>query len=412
MNTPIKIRKLLKKREAYGAKYPFYFLPISKQGDTHIEIADKKLLNFCTFSYLSLGSRPEVINAQKNALDNWGAGNHGTRMLGGNLNIYSELETKLAEFTGKEKALLFNSGYMANMAVIQSIMTGRHDVVYSANKNHASINDGLELVRNSQIKHFDYDDLDDLEERISKENPDVLKLIVADSIFSMDANIIDLPKLLEIRSKVPNVLIMLDEAHSIGVLGQNGQGIEQYFNIPPSEGVDILTGSLSKAIPGNGGYIAGSEKILTFLRYSARPIIFSTSLSGPSVTASYQALTLLQAEGSDLCKSFHQKIRFLRDELKRIGVECEHSFSPISTVMIGNEEKAFSIAQQCYEKGLHILPVAFPAVARGTERLRITISVNHSFEMIKEGVEILSEVLENNCNNEAPIYVDQVMAVN
>lgn len=390
MNEMIRVKKFLREAEIFQRAFPFYFQPNTHQTSVSITIGDKELINFCTFSYLGLSDHPEVIAAAKHALDIWGVGNHGTRCLGGNLHIYTEVETKLQQITGKEKAVLFNSGYLANLATIQCLMqTG--GVVYSAQKNHASIEDGLMLAR-GRVETFHHRKLNELDQQLAQEDPKTFKLIVSDSVFSMAGDVVDLPKLIALRERHPNTMIMLDEAHSIGVLGESGRGIEEYHHVPPHQGADILMGSLSKAIPGNGGYIAGSARLMTYLRYNLRPTIFSAGLPGATAAATHQALCLLERDGKKLGERLQANLALLRRLLREANIPHDASPSPITTIFVGDLRRVFEMATACYHQGLHVLPVFFPAVPKGAERLRITISARHTEEHIRQGVAILQSV--------------------
>ena len=377
-----------KKFDKYREKFPFYFHPIDAQYGPFIEANNQKLLNFTSFSYLGLYDHPDLIKASQNASSKWGVGVQGTRMLGGNLSLYNQLEETIANFLDRDSALIFQSGYVANVSTIQSLLK-KQDIVFCARKNHASILDGCK-ISGADIRYFDHQNLDDLKKILLESPKEKTKLIISDSVFSMDGDLVNLPALLEMRDCVPNTILMIDESHSLGVVGQNGRGIEEHFNIDPSKGVDLKIASLSKAIPGNGGIIAGNEKLIRYLRFQARHVIFSSGLSPASAASTKAAFEILKTQGSDLVKSFHEKIKLLRSLLHSADL---NKHSPITSVMINNENKAFEISQKCFENGLFLLPVAFPAVKRGKERLRITITVNHSDQQIKEGLSILKKFL-------------------
>lgn len=363
-------------------------MPVEGQEGVWIEQQGKKLLNFTSFSYLGLYDHPEIKQAAKDAIDEWGVGLQGTRLLGGNISLYNLLEDSFRIFLKKEAALLFQSGYAANVATIQSLMK-RGDVIFCAKKNHASILDGCRISK-AEIILFDHKDMSKLKQMIAAVSPESLKLIVVDSVFSMDGDLVDLPALLEIRDIIPNTLVMLDESHSLGVVGASGRGLEEYFGIPTHKGADLVMASLSKAIPGNGGILAGDREVIRYLRFQTRHTIFSSGLPPATVAATIQALRILEREGKERIDLLNQRVWYLRKRLQEIGIVCHHSPSPITSILINQEKRAFEIARRCHSKGLFVFPVVFPAVARGLERLRLTITLQHTEKDIDKGVEILA----------------------
>ncbi|MEI6628677.1 MAG: pyridoxal phosphate-dependent aminotransferase family protein [Alphaproteobacteria bacterium] len=214
----------------------------------------------------------------------------------------------------------------------------------------------------------------------------------------MDGDLVDLPQLLKIRNQYPNTLLMLDESHSFGTIGSTGRGLEEHYEIAPNAGPDLIMVSLSKAIPGNGGVVAGKKDIIRFLRYQAHPIMFSSSLPTACIGTTKAAIELLAQDNGKLVKKLRNNVTFLRESLRSNGISCEDHLSPITGVMIYSEELAFKISQECFEQGLYLLPVGFPAVARGKERLRITVTVDHTEDDIVMGCKILGNVLSKTKN--------------
>lgn len=386
-----KIKRFNSKYGEYTRIAPFYFYPIQGQSDTLIDVHNKTLLNFTTFSYLGLIHHPQIIQAAQEGMEQFGVGLQGTRMLGGNLSIYGETEEALAKFFRRDNALLFQSGFMANLATIQAL-TDRTSLVYCAKKNHASILDGCQISK-AQTIFFDHKNLDHLHELLSQADSKAFKLIVVDSVFSMDGDLVDLPRLLEIRDRYQNTMLMIDESHSLGTIGATGRGIEEHYNLPQGRGADLIMASLSKAIPGNGGIIAGNKGVIRYLRYQARSIMFSSSLPAACAATTKAAIDILVHEGHTMVPRLWKNVSHLRACLQSQGISCEDLHSPITSIMIGDEELAFKVAQECFDAGLYVLPVAFPAVSKGKERLRITITVNHTLEQIQAGCEILGAVM-------------------
>ena len=227
---------------------------------------DQRKLNFCTYSYLGLLGHPRIQAAAASALERYGTGTHGVRLLGGNLDLHESLEARIAVFFKRDAALTFSSGFVTNLAVIAALV-GKGDYVFSDSRNHASIVDGCRLS-GADVIRFTHNDMDDLSARLRCLPEQTRKLIVVDGVFSMDGDIAPLEALIALRDEVPNTLLMVDEAHSLGVLGRHGRGIEEHFDCVGQ--IDVLMGTLSKAIPAQGGYIAGSQDLVTFLRYNAR----------------------------------------------------------------------------------------------------------------------------------------------
>ena len=386
------VESFVKKTAKYRKKYSFYFEEVQQQESNHITVANKRLLNFCTYSYLALIDHPDIIAGAEKALSKFGCGTHGVRLLGGNLSIYQELEQTIAKFCRRDAAMIFTSGFLTNQTVIRALVRPG-DVIYCEARNHASIIDGCKLA-NAEVKHFNHNDVDGLIKSLQGEDDARRKLIVADAVFSMDGDVLNLPVYLQIRDKFKNTYLMVDEAHSIGVLGENGKGIEEHFHIHPNNGVDIKMGTLSKAIPGNGGFIAASSKLIEYLRFHARGYIFTAALSPITAGAAIAALNVIEKEGKERLLTLWPNVNHLRARLSEHGIETTPSRSPITGVLIGDEELAFAIAQACFDRGLYVMPVAHPAVARRSERIRMNVTCNHTLEQIDTAVEILSEVMQ------------------
>lgn len=378
-----------KKFANYKRQFSHYFEEVTAQSGSTIAVAGKDMLNFCTYSYLGLFDHPEVKKGAQKALLKFGCGTHGVRLLGGNLSLYRELEKGIAKFCRREDAMLFTSGFLTNQTVIRALVRPGH-VIYSEKRNHASIIDGCKLA-NAEVINFCHRDVNALEQSIAQQPAERRKIIVADAVFSMDGDILDLPAYLDIRDRYPNTFLMIDEAHSIGVLGKSGKGIEEHFNINPMNGVDLLMGTLSKAIPGNGGFIAANQDLINFLRFHVRGYIFTAALAPPTAGAALASLSVIEAEGRPRIAKLWRNVHYLRDRLAEYQIKTSPSQSPITGVLIGNERKAFAVSAYCFDQGLFVLPVAYPAVPRGSERIRLNVHCNHTFNEIDRAVEILAK---------------------
>ncbi|HRJ45624.1 MAG TPA: aminotransferase class I/II-fold pyridoxal phosphate-dependent enzyme, partial [Caldilineaceae bacterium] len=270
----------------------YYFQPVEQLDGPWVVTEGKRKLMFATYTYLGLINHPRIVAAAKAAADKYGAGTHGVRILGGTLDLHAQMERTVANFVERDDAIVYSSGYVTNLATI-STLVGRGDWVLSDKWNHASIVDGCMLAR-GEFKRYRHNDMDDLEKQLRRAPEGAGKLVVADAVFSMDGDIFNLPDAVEICHRY-NARLMVDEAHSLGVLGTNGRGIEEHFDMPGS--IDVKMGTLSKTIPGIGGYIAGDKKLITFLRHSARGFVFSAALPPAVAGAIIEAFHVLEDEG-------------------------------------------------------------------------------------------------------------------
>lgn len=342
-------------------------------------------LNFCTYSYLGLLRHPQIQQAAKNAIEQYGTGTHGVRLLGGNLEVHEVLEARIAAFFGRPAAITFSSGFMTNLAVIAALV-GRGDHVLCDKRNHASIVDGCRLS-GAQVTRFRHNDMGDLEHRLSGLPDNACKLIVVDAVYSMDGDISPLDELIALRDRHPNTILMVDEAHSLGVLGLRGRGIEEHFDCAGQ--VDVLMGTLSKAVPAQGGYIAGSIELITYLRFNARGFVFSAALPPATAAAALAAFEVIESEGPSrrarLMSNVHYFIRRLRESDFDVGGTA----SAIVPILLGSETRAFEMAKRCNLEGIYAMPVVYPAVPKGAERLRMNVTCDHRPEELDLAVQVL-----------------------
>ena len=370
-------------QETRDAHMYYYFQAVDELDGPWVHTEGQRKLMFATYSYLGLLQHPRIIAAAKAALDKYGAGTHGVRILGGTLDVHVELEQTIAHFTGREDAIVYSSGYVTNLATI-STLVGRGDWVLSDKWNHASIVDGCMLAR-GEFKRFKHNDMADLERMLQRAPESAGKLVVADAVFSMDGDIFDLPAAVELCRRY-NARLMIDEAHSIGVLGETGRGIEEHFDMPGS--IDIKMGTLSKTIPGIGGYIAGDRKLINFLRHSARAFIFSAALP-PAVTAGIiEAFHVLEEEGQERSRILMQNVRHFIQGLQQAGFDTGQTVTPIVPILIGDEERTLRMTQYCQENGVFVLPVLPPAVPPGTSRLRANVTAAHTIQDIDFALDV------------------------
>ena len=342
-------------------------------------------LNFCTYSYLGLLRHPRIQQAARNAIERYGTGTHGVRLLGGNLEIHETLEARIAAFFGRQAAITFSSGFMTNLAVV-SALVGRGDHVLCDKLNHASIVDGCRLS-GALVTRFRHNDMAELARRLRGLPDDTRKLIVVDAVFSMDGDIAPLDELIALRDQHPNPILMVDEAHSLGVLGAGGRGIEEHFDCVGQ--IDVLMGTLSKAVPAQGGYIAGSRELIAYLRFAARGFVFSAALPPATAAAAEAAFEVIASEGSSRRARLMANVQYFIGRLRNAGFDLGHTASAIVPILLGSEALAFEMAKRCNAQGLYAMPVAYPAVARGAERLRMNVSCDHRRQDLDYAVRVL-----------------------
>ena len=351
----------------------YYFQPVDEIDGPWVVTEGQRKLMFATYSYLGLLNHPRIVAAAQAAAARYGTGTHGVRILGGTLDLHVEMERVIAQFSDREDATVFSSGYVTNLATISSLV-GRGDWVISDKLNHASIVDGCLLARGKFVR-FRHNDMGDLERLLKQAPADVGKLVVADSVFSMDGDILNLPDTVELCRRY-NARLMVDEAHSLGVLGARGTGIEEYFAMP--DVIDIKMGALSKTIPGIGGFIAGDFKLIRFLRHSARGSVFSAAVP-PSVAGSIiEAFHVLEDEGVERNQILSRNVSQFINGLRAVGFDTGLTQTPIVPIMVGTEELALTMTRYCQHHGVFVLPVLPPAVPEGAARLRANVTAAHT----------------------------------
>ena len=380
-----KIAPSLERVRGLKSRLPYFGASIGGYDGAWVQSEGMRKLNFCTYSYLGLLHHPHIQEAARQAIERYGSGTHGVRLLGGNLELHEALETRIATFFEREAAITFSSGFMTNLAVIASLV-GREDHVLSDRHSHASIVDGCRLS-GAEITRFRHNDVADLANKLDRLPEEARKLILVDAVYSMDGDIAPLEALIALRDRHPNTLLMVDEAHSLGVLGLRGRGIEEHFDCVGH--IDVLMGSLSKAVPAQGGYIAGARDLVTYLRSNARGFIFSAALPPATAAAALAAFELIDSEGAARRSRLMSNVRYFIRRLGEAGFNVANSASAIVPIMLGSEALAFDLARRCNLQGLYAMPVVCPAVPKGTERLRMSATYDHRREDLDFAVEVL-----------------------
>lgn len=336
-------------------------------------IGGKRMMLLSSNSYLGLSGDPRLIRAAASAVENYGAGAGGSRLTSGSFTLHRELENGIAGFKKTEASILFNTGYMANIGTIAAIADAGWSV-YCDKLNHASIIDGIRLSR-AEMVVYRHNDMKDLLEKARK-RPGRNGLIVTDGVFSMDGDIARIPDIIDIAREC-GCLTMVDDAHSSGVLGKNGAGTLEYYGL--SGGIDIQMGTLSKAFSSEGGFIAGSLKLIEYLRHRARSFIYSTAMPPQSAAVSLAALQIIREEPRRRIRLL-ENAAFLRKGLRNAGFQVPEGITPIIPVIIGRADIAAELGKTLYEEGLFIPAIRPPTVREGTSRLRISLMATHTRE--------------------------------
>jgi 8-amino-7-oxononanoate synthase len=363
--------------------YP-YFRAIESGQDTEVVIDGKKVLMFGSNSYLGLTNHPKIKEASKAAIDKYGTGCAGSRFLNGTLDIHIELEKRLAAYVGKEAAVLFSTGFQVNLGVI-SCLLDRNDYLILDEYDHASIIDGSRLSFSRSIKYA-HNDMDDLRKKLSRLPEDAAKLIVADGIFSMEGDLVNLPEIVKIANEF-GANIMMDDAHSLGVIGLNGSGTASHFGL--TDEVDLIMGTFSKSLASLGGFIAGTEETIEFVKHRARSLMFSASMPPSAVASVIAALDIIEAEPERIDRLW-ANTNHAKKLLLAAGFDIGHTDSPIIPIYIRDNDKTFMITNVLSKNGIFVNPVVSPAVPSDASLLRFSLMATHTFEQIEEAVEKLS----------------------
>lgn len=360
--------------------YP-YFRSIESAQDTEVYIGGKKLLMFGSNSYLGLTNHPKIKEASKAAIDKYGTGCAGSRFLNGTLDIHNELEQRLAHFLGKQSAILFSTGFQVNIGVI-SCLLDRNDYLILDEYDHASIIDGSRLSFSRCIKYA-HNNMEDLRKKLERLPVNAVKLIVSDGIFSMEGDLVNLPELVVLADEF-GANIMLDDAHSLGVLGANGSGTASHFNL--TDKVDLIMGTFSKSMASLGGFVAGNETTINFIKHHARSLIFSASMPPSAVACVIAALDILETEPERMAKLW-RNTAYAKQLLIAAGFEIGNTDSPIIPIYIRDNEKTFWLTKILHENGIFVNPVVSPAVPAHMSLIRFSLMATHSFEQIEIAVD-------------------------
>lgn len=362
------------------------FCHIESAQGPRIILDGRRVINMCSNNYLGLADHPLLKEAAKNIIDEYGVGCGASRLVGGNNILYRELEGRLAIFKETEAALVFTSGYAANIGILQGI-SGKIDIIFSDRLNHASIVDGIILSR-VNFKRYPHKDFKALEDMLSKEDRAKKKLIVTDTVFSMDGDIAPLPDIVELAERF-NAMVMVDEAHATGVLGKDGKGALSHFGLKGK--AQIQMGTFSKAFGGFGAFVCGAKELIEFLINTSRSLIYTTALP-PSVLASnIAALKIVESEPA-IRQRLWENVEYFKKGLLSHKFDISESATPIIPILLGDNERTMNFSRMLLEEGVYIQGIRPPTVPKGSSRLRITVISTHTREDLDKALEAIVKV--------------------
>ena len=378
--------RLVEVREA--GLYKTEHVMTTPQG-AHVDVEGRELLNLCANNYLGLASHPAMVEAAHEALDRWGYGMASVRFICGTQALHRELEERLSSFLGTDDTILFSSCYDANGGLFEALFD-EQDAVISDQLNHASIIDGIRLCKARRLRYAN-GDMDELEARLEESADARYRLIATDGVFSMDGYLAQLDSICDLAER-HNALVMVDDSHAVGVLGPGGRGTPEHHDVV--ERIDILTGTLGKAIGGaSGGYVAGRREIVELLRQRARPYLFSNSIPPPVAGASLRALELIESS-HELRDRLRENTAHFRSRMTELGFDVLPGEHPIVPVMVGDEVAAARLSAKLVELGVYAVSFSFPVVPRGTARIRTQMSAAHTREDLDFAVDRFAKARE------------------
>ena len=368
--------------------YP-YFRCIDSEQDTEVVMSGRKVLMFGSNSYLGLTNHPRIKEAAIEAVRKYGTGCAGSRFLNGTLDIHLQLENELADFVGKDEALVYSTGFQVNLGVL-SCLTGRRDTILCDELDHASIVDGRRLSF-STVRKFRHNDMEHLERELERCEPDTIKLIVVDGVFSMEGDIANLPEIVRLKEKY-NASIFVDEAHGLGVLGNMGRGTCDHFGV--TKDVDLIMGTFSKSLATIGGFVAGDKEVINYIRHNARSYIFSASNTPAATAAAIEALHIIKEEPERL-ENLWKVTNYALENFRALGFEIGATSTPIIPIYIRDTEKTFMVTKMLWDEGIFINPVVPPACSPQDTLIRFSLMATHTKEQVDRALEGMSRVFKS-----------------
>ena len=385
--------KLARYRTPQEAKaagiYP-YFRAISSEQDPEVEINGRKVLMFGSNCYTGLVNDPRIKEAAIEAIRKYGTGCAGSPFLNGTLDLHKQLERRIAEYIGKEDVMIYSTGFGVNLGVV-SCLTGREDYILWDEQDHASIIEGRRLSFSQSLK-YKHNDMESLENQLRKCDPDKVKLIVTDGVFSMEGDVANIPEICRLAKKY-NASVMVDEAHSIGVFGTGGRGTVNHFGC--TDDVDLIMGTFSKSFASLGGFIATDKEITNFLRHHSRSYIFTASITPASTAAALKAIDIMEQE-PERQEQLWKLTNFALDGFRQMGCEIGNTSTPIIPLFIRDNFKTFKVTMELFEEGIFVNPVVSPAVAPQDTLIRFSLMATHTQEQVERALEAIERVFKRN----------------
>jgi len=363
--------------------YP-YFHPLSSGQDTGVVIDGKPMIMIGSNNYLGLTSHPEVKEAAIKAVEKYGSGCSGSRFLNGTLDLHVELEEKLAKFVRKEAALVFSTGFQTNLGTISALVS-KHDYVVTDRADHASIFDACRLSFGDTMK-YKHNDMEDLERVLSGLEEEAGKLIVVDGVFSMEGDLANLPEIVKIGKKY-GARVMVDDAHGIGVMGANGRGTAEYFRV--EDKIDLIMGTFSKSFASLGGFIAGEEAIIHYLKHISRELIFSASMPPSAVAATIKALEIIQREPQRRKRLWEITDR-MHQEYRNLGFDIGTTQTPVIPIIVGEDLQTFQFWRELFDQGIFANPIISPAVPKGKALIRTSYTATHTDQQMDKVLKVFA----------------------
>lgn len=386
-------KKLARYRAPQEAKeagiYP-YFRAISSEQDPEVEINGRKVLMFGSNCYTGLVNDPRIKEAAIEATRKYGTGCAGSPFLNGTLDLHKQLERRIAEYIGKEDVMIYSTGFGVNLGVV-SCLTGREDYILWDEQDHASIIEGRRLSFSQSLK-YKHNDMESLENQLRKCDPDKVKLIVTDGVFSMEGDVANIPEICRLAKKY-DASVMVDEAHSIGVFGTGGRGTVNHFGC--TDDVDLVMGTFSKSFASLGGFIATDKEITNFLRHHSRSYIFTASITPASTAAALKAIDIMEQE-PERQEQLWKLTNFALDGFRQMGCEIGNTSTPIIPLFIRDNFKTFKVTTELFEEGIFVNPVVSPAVAPQDTLIRFSLMATHTQEQVERALEAIERVFKRN----------------
>ena len=353
-------------------------------------IDDKNIISFCSNDYLGLANHPQVKQAMINAVDHYGVGSGAAHLVNGHSYAHHQLEEELAEFCGYPRALLFSTGYMANLGLCQALI-GKNDFVFEDRLNHASLIDGG-LISGARLQRYLHNDVSSLQKKLAKLTANESeKLVLTDGVFSMDGDIARLPEISALCKETDSWL-MVDDAHGFGTLGETGKGCLQHFSLSAAD-IPVYMATLGKAMGTAGAFIAGSDELIETIIQQARTYIYTTAMPAAIAEATRCSLNIIQTDPQHL-QNLNDNITYFKTCCSDAGLDIEESQTAIQPLLIGDDKKAINLSQKLFEKGFLVTAIRPPTVPEGTSRLRITLSASHTRQHIEQLIDMLSHLIK------------------